>query len=149
MIVPYKRSGLFYRARIGLSRRALMPLVQITLARGRTRDELQAIADGVHRALVETANVPGDDRFQAINEISPEKLHFSPGYLGIERTSSVVFVQITLNLGRSVEVKKALYARIAGLLSQTGMRPEDILVSLVEVPKENWSFGLGLMSYPP
>jgi phenylpyruvate tautomerase PptA (4-oxalocrotonate tautomerase family) len=61
-----------------------------------------------------------------------------------------VFIQVTLNLGRTVEVKKALYARIAeNLAASPGLRKDDVLVSLVEVPKENWSFGGGVMSYPP
>jgi phenylpyruvate tautomerase PptA (4-oxalocrotonate tautomerase family) len=126
-----------------------MPLVRITLAQGRDAAARRAVADGVHRALVATANVPEDDRFQVIHEVPPESLIFSPGYLGIERRGPVVFVQVFLNLGRSVAVKQALYARIADELAATGLRKEDVLVNLVEVPRENWSFGNGAMSYPP
>jgi phenylpyruvate tautomerase PptA (4-oxalocrotonate tautomerase family) len=127
-----------------------MPLVRITLARGRRADELRAIADGVHLALVETANVPPDDRFQAIDEVPPENLHWNATYLGHERTAAVVYVEITLNAGRTPEVKKALYAAIAARLGEKpGLRPDDVLVNLVEVPRENWSFGGGKMSYPP
>lgn len=127
-----------------------MPLVRITLAQGTAAAARRAVADGVHRALVETANVPDDDRFQVIEELPAENLIFSARYLGIERRGPVVFVQVFLNLGRSVAVKQALYARIAAELSGAlGLRKEDVLVSLVEVPKENWSFGNGLMSYPP
>jgi phenylpyruvate tautomerase PptA (4-oxalocrotonate tautomerase family) len=127
-----------------------MPLVHITLARGRSAEDRRAIAEEVHRALVETANVPADDRFQVVREVAPEDLHWDPAYLGISRTAGVVFVQIVLNAGRTVEVKKALYAAIAARLSaRVGIRKEDVLVSLVEVARENWSFGGGLMSYPP
>ena len=127
-----------------------MPLVRITLARGTSPEHRRAVADGVHRALVETANVPQDDRFQSVHEVPAEDLLFDPTYLGQSRTPSVVFVQITLNQGRSVEVKKALYARIAeNLAASPGLRKDDVLVSLVEVPRENWSFGGGVMSYPP
>jgi phenylpyruvate tautomerase PptA (4-oxalocrotonate tautomerase family) len=127
-----------------------MPLVRITLAQGRSAADRRAVADGVHRALVATANVPADDRFQVIDEVPADGLIFSPGYLGIERRGPVVFVQVFLNQGRSVAVKQALYARIAAELSETaGLRKEDVLVNLVEVPKENWSFGNGVMSYPP
>jgi 4-oxalocrotonate tautomerase family enzyme len=60
----------------------------------------------------------------------------------------VVVIQITLNLGRTLEQKRALYRTIADKLTASpGLRREDILVSLVEVPKENWSFGNGEMSY--
>lgn len=126
-----------------------MPLVRITLAQGMSGEARQAVADGVHRALVETAGVPADDRFQVIEELPAQRLVWSPSYLGIERRGPVVFVQIFLNLGRTVEVKKALYASIAQHLATAGVRREDVLVNLVEVPRENWSFGDGLMSYEP
>jgi 4-oxalocrotonate tautomerase len=127
-----------------------MPLVRITLARGRSEADHRAIADGVHQALVETAAVPPDDRFQSVHEVAASDLHWSATYLGLERTAAVVFIQVFLNVGRTVEVKKALYARIAEKLAAApGLRKEDVLVSLVEVPRENWSFGGGVMSYPP
>jgi len=127
-----------------------MPLVRITLVQGASADHRRAIADGVHQALVETAGVPPDDRFQSVHEINASDLHWSATYLGLDRTASVVFIQIFLNVGRTVEVKKALYARIAEkLLASPGLRKEDVLVNLVEVPRENWSFGGGVMSYPP
>jgi phenylpyruvate tautomerase PptA (4-oxalocrotonate tautomerase family) len=127
-----------------------MPLVRITFAQGSSAAVQRAVADGVHRALVETANVPADDRFQVLEEVPADSLIFSPSYLGIERRGPVVFVQVFLNQGRTVAVKQALYARIAAELSSgAGLRKEDVLVNLVEVSKENWSFGNGLMSYPP
>jgi len=127
-----------------------MPLVRITLAQGTGADHRRAIAHGVHQALVETAAVPPDDRFQSVHEVAASDLHWSATYLGLERTASVVFIQIFLNVGRTVEVKKALYARIAERLAASpGLRKEDVLVNLVEVPRENWSFGGGTMSYPP
>jgi len=127
-----------------------MPLVRISLAEGRSATERRAIADSVHQALVETANVPADDRFQVVQQVAPNDLLFDASYLGIARTKDIVFVQIVLNVGRTVEVKKALYAAIAQRLSERpGLRKEDVLVNLVEVPRENWSFGGGVMSYPP
>jgi hypothetical protein len=45
-------------------------------------------------------------------------------------------------------MKKALYARIAGLLAEApGLRAQDVLINLVEVPRENWSFGNGAAQY--
>ena len=125
-----------------------MPLVRITVARGTAPEARRAIADGVHRALVETASVPADDRFQVIQEAAPEDLLFDPGYLGITRTG-VVIVQVFLNQGRTVEVKKALYDRVAANLAAAGVPRGNVLVNLVEVARENWSFGNGAMSYPP
>jgi len=125
-----------------------MPFVRITLSEEHAQKASRTIADGVHRALVETANVPLDDRFQVVEVVAKANLFSDPGYLGIKRKGPPVFIQIFLNQGRTVEVKKALYARIAENISAE-VRKEDILVNLVEVPRENWSFGSGLMSYPP
>ena len=125
-----------------------MPLVQISLREGKSDAYRQAIGDSVHRAMVETINVPALDRFQVITEHSPDSLIYDPTYLGIQRTDEVLFVQITLNAGRSTEQKRALYARMAELLSKSpGVRPQDVLISLVEVARENWSFGNGQAQY--
>ena len=127
-----------------------MPLVRMTLAAGRPAAERRLMADAVHQALVDTANVPADDRFQVVQEVPADGLIWNASYLGQSRSPRVVFIEITLNAGRSVEVKKALYAAIAaGLARAAGLRADDVLVNLVEVPRENWSFGGGVMSYPP
>jgi 4-oxalocrotonate tautomerase len=127
-----------------------MPLVYVTLAEGTTsQDRRTQIADGIYRALIDIADVPEDDRFQVINEVPSANLIYSPDYLGFDRSPSVVFIQIFFNAGRSVDVKRALYARIAENLGAVGVRGDDILINLVEMPKENWSFGRGELSYPP
>ena len=125
-----------------------MPLVRIDLRTGRTPAFRQSLGDLVFRAMHETAKVPAGDHFQVITEHDPAGLRYDPAYLGVVRTEAVVFIQITLNAGRTIEVKKALYARIADLLhSELGIRKEDVLISLVEVVKENWSFGNGIAQY--
>lgn len=127
-----------------------MPLVRITLAAGKTEDAQRRVGEAVHQALVGVANVPQDDLFQVIEVVAPAGLRVTPSYLGLSHTSAVAIVQVFLNTGRTVEVKKALYAAIAdGVAAAAGLRREDVIVSLVEVAKENWSFGNGLMSYPP
>ncbi len=127
-----------------------MPLVRISLREGKPTAYRQAIADAIHRAMVERVNVPPLDRFQVITEYAPESLIYDPTYLGIDRTDDVVFIQITLNAGRTVDMKKALYARIAQLLTvYPGIRPQDVLINLVEVARENWSFGNGVAQYAP
>ncbi len=127
-----------------------MPLVRISLRVGKSAAYHRAIGEGVHRAMVETINVPPLDRFQVITEHSSDDLIYDPRYLEIERSDDVVFVQITLNAGRTVDQKRALYARIAELLAETpGVRPQDVLINLLEVPRENWSFGNGEAQYAP
>lgn len=125
-----------------------MPLVRISLRAGKSEAYRVAIGDAVHRAMVETINVPAQDRFQIITEHDAAGLLYDPSYLGIARTDDLVVVQITLNAGRTTEMKKAFYARLAELLAASpGVRREDVLVSLVEVSKENWSFGNGIAQY--
>ena len=125
-----------------------MPLVRIDLRVGRSEEFRIRLGDLVFAAMHEVANVPAGDRFQVISEHHAHGLIYDPDYLGINRTDEVVFIQITLNSGRSVDVKRMLYARIAELLNtELGMRTEDVLVNLVEVAKENWSFGNGTAQY--
>ena len=125
-----------------------MPFVRIDVLQGRTGEELAAIGDGVHRALVEAFGIPVLDRFQVLAEHAAGRLVFDPEYLGISRSPGVVFVQITMNTGRTLDQKKALFAAIArNLAAKPGVRPEDVLVNLVEVVKENWSFGNGVAQY--
>jgi len=125
-----------------------MPLVRVSLREGKSASYLAAIGESVHRAMVETINVPPDDRFQIFTEHSPEALVYDPGYLGIKRSDDLVVIQITLNAGRTLEAKRVLYRALAERLAKDpGLRKEDVLVNLVEVPKENWSFGNGEMSY--
>jgi 4-oxalocrotonate tautomerase len=84
-----------------------------------------------------------------INEVPSANLIYSPDYRGFDRSPSVVFIQIFFNAGRSVDVKRQLYARIAENLGAAGVRGDDILINLVEMAQENWSFGRGELSYPP
>jgi phenylpyruvate tautomerase PptA (4-oxalocrotonate tautomerase family) len=98
--------------------------------------------------MVETVNVPAQDRFQIITEHARSDFIYDPQYLNIPRTDDLVIIQITLNAGRTTELKKGLYRRIADLLNQeAGIRKEDVFVNLVEVSKENWSFGNGEAQY--
>lgn len=125
-----------------------MPFVKVYLRRGKSPEYLRSVGDAIHEALVATANVPQDDRFQVIHQLEPDLLIAHPSYGGVNRSADLVIVEITLNAGRTVDVKKALYADIAARLQKTvDVRPDDVLVSLVEVTKENWSFGGGRATY--
>lgn len=121
--------------------------MKIYVRNNRTAQEVRAIGDGVHDALVTQANVPADDRFQILNRLDRDAIVAHPSYGGVTRSEDIVIVEITLNAGRSVETKKALYADIAARLERVGVRPDDVMVSLIEVTKENWSFGGGRATY--
>jgi 4-oxalocrotonate tautomerase len=125
-----------------------MPLVRIDLRQGKTPEYRGKISDMIYQAMRETINMPEHDRFHVITDHPADGLVYDPTYLGIHRTDDIVFIQITLNKGRTLEQKKALYAKIAELLAkELGMRPEDLLINLVECAKEDWSFGNGIASY--
>jgi 4-oxalocrotonate tautomerase len=125
-----------------------MPLVHISMRTGKPAAYREAIIDGVYRALRETFNVPEDDQFMTITEHDAANFRFGATYLGVARSQEVVYIQITANNTRTLEQKKALFARIADLLAdKPGMRREDVFVNLVEVLKENWSMGNGLAQY--
>jgi 4-oxalocrotonate tautomerase len=125
-----------------------MPLVRISIRQGTSPEYRQAIADGVHRAMVEALAVPEDDRFQLISEHDKNDLVYDAGYLGIQRSSQIVVVQITLSAGRKPGQKRAFFKRVSELLNQSpGVRAEDVLINLVETAWENWSFGNGEAQY--
>jgi phenylpyruvate tautomerase PptA (4-oxalocrotonate tautomerase family) len=115
---------------------------------GKNADYWRKIGDVVHQAMVETINCPPQDRFQVIHEHPKGNILYTPVYLDIPHTDDLVVIQITLNEGRTVELKKALYRAIAeGLQKAIGLKPQDVFISLVEVKKENWSFGNGVAQY--
>jgi 4-oxalocrotonate tautomerase len=125
-----------------------MPLVRIALIAGKPESHKRKVSDAVHRALVETIAIPAEDRFQIINEYAKTDLIYDPSYLNINRTDDVVIIQITMSAGRTLEVRKSLFKRLADLLhEEAGIRREDVFVNLVETAKENWSFGNGIAQY--
>jgi 4-oxalocrotonate tautomerase len=125
-----------------------MPLVRISLREGKSEEYKKAVAEGVHRAMVEGADVPAQDRFQIITEHPAGGLIYDPTYLGVQRSDDIVLVQITLSTGRKLAQKRKLMKRMAEILQENpGLRPQDLLVNLVEVAWENWSFGNGEAQY--
>jgi 4-oxalocrotonate tautomerase len=125
-----------------------MPLVRIDLQKGKDASYRQKAGRIVYDAMAASIGVPANDHFQVIGEHSAENFVFDPNYLGIHRTSDLIMVQIFLNEGRSVAQKQALYKAIAdGLSAELQLRPQDVLITLVDVKKENWSFGNGIAQY--
>ena len=125
-----------------------MPLVRIALRKGRPAGFGKQVGEIVYRSMVDTINVPQKDHFQIIGEHDADSLIYDPDYLGIARSDGVLFIQITLNEGRTTDMKKALYATIADRLhAELAVRKDDVLINLVEVKKENWSFGNGIAQY--
>jgi phenylpyruvate tautomerase PptA (4-oxalocrotonate tautomerase family) len=125
-----------------------MPLVRIDLIRGKSADYRRTLGDIVYKALIDVINIPEDDKFQVITEHAPGELNVAENYLGNRYSSEVIFIQVTLSSGRSTEIKKAFYRRVVDdIHNQLKMRREDVVINLVEVAKENWSFGGGIAQY--
>jgi phenylpyruvate tautomerase PptA (4-oxalocrotonate tautomerase family) len=125
-----------------------MPFVRIDLMRGKSVQYRKTLGEIVYQAMLDVIDVPKDDKFQIITEHAPEDLNFAGSYLGNHYTNDLIFIQITLTAGRSVERKKAFYKRIVDdLHAQLKLRPDDVLINLVEVTREDWSFGNGIAQY--
>jgi phenylpyruvate tautomerase PptA (4-oxalocrotonate tautomerase family) len=127
---------------------ALVPLVRISLIKGKSPAHVRSIADGVHKALVEIYDVPVNDRFQLIQQLERDDLIYNADYLDIHRTDDIVLINVIASRTRDTATKQAFYKALASNLSENpGLRPEDILIVLSPNDRDDWSFGKGLASY--
>lgn len=127
-----------------------MPFVRIDIGPGHPAGFGSAVGDIVYRAMTTEINVPADDKFQVVTAHAANEINIPTSYLGITYSPGIVFIQVTLNAGRTTELKQKFYRRIADdLHTELQVRKEDVFISLVEVDKENWSFGNGEMQYGP
>jgi phenylpyruvate tautomerase PptA (4-oxalocrotonate tautomerase family) len=125
-----------------------MPLVRVDIKKQQDPTYAKRIGQLIYAALRSAIDVPENDNFQILNEHDEQHFIFDPQYLGIQRSDNLVIIQITLSEGRTLEKKKLLYKTIVdGLNAQLAVRPEDVFINLVEVKKENWSFGNGIAQY--
>jgi phenylpyruvate tautomerase PptA (4-oxalocrotonate tautomerase family) len=127
---------------------AQMPLVRVSLRKGKPAAYRKAILDGIYGAMRSAFDVPEEDRFMVMSEHDETDFSYSNNYLGIARSDDLVIIQITANNTRNVDQKKAFFRQIVeNLKKDPGVRPEDVFINLVEVVKENWSFGNGVAQY--
>ena len=125
-----------------------MPLVRVSLRKGKPIPYRKAVLDGIYRAMRSTFDVPEEDRFMVMSEHDEADFAYSPTYLGIARTDDLVLIQLTVSNTRPREKKQALFRQIVeNLKADPGLRPEDVFINLVEVLPENWSFGNGIAQY--
>jgi 4-oxalocrotonate tautomerase len=125
-----------------------MPLVRIDLVKGKPPAFRKQVGEIIYNAMREIINVPENDKFQIITEHAADEINVAGSYLGNSYTQDVLLIQITLNAGRTVEMRKAFFKRIADdLHDRLKVRREDVVINLVEVAKENWSFGGGVAQY--
>jgi len=125
-----------------------MPLTRIDLKRGKSAQYRTAVCDSVYQAMRETFDVPEDDRFMIVTEYGDGEFVYGAHYLGIERSEDLLIIQLTVSNTRTLAQKKALSQRVVERLAwNPGVRAEDVFINLVEVAKENWSFGRGEAQY--
>jgi phenylpyruvate tautomerase PptA (4-oxalocrotonate tautomerase family) len=122
-----------------------MPLVTVTLRRGKSTDFKPAVLGAVHRALV-ASGVPEADRFQRVIELGPDDFRFDPTYpdVSVPRTDDFVLIEVLLSVGRSVKVKRKILSDIIGSLATApGLNPDNVMVVFKETQWENWAFAGG------
>ena len=127
-----------------------MPFVRIDLSKKYSDDFGRQIGDLVYEAMRQNINLPENDRFQVITRHESAELVTPISYLDVEYSEGIIFIQIVLNEGRTTELKKKFYKAVCdAVVEKLKVRPQDIVIHLVEVNKENWSFGNGEMQYGP
>jgi phenylpyruvate tautomerase PptA (4-oxalocrotonate tautomerase family) len=120
-----------------------MPLVRIDVQKGRTPEELRRLADTVQDVMLDVFAAPPRDRYQIMTEHDKGQIIAEDTGLGFERTDGIVIIQI-FQQGRSAEQKQATYAELAKRLqAECGVRPEDVIISVMANRYVDWSFGLG------
>lgn len=110
-----------------------MPLVKISICKGRSREEKKVLLDAVHSALVDAFEIPIGDRHQILVEVEPDNFEYPEG-----KTKDYTIIEMTVFPGRSVEAKRKLYQNIVGNLQKLNIQPNDVLIVLKEPPLENW-----------
>ncbi len=128
-----------------------MPLVRINLSKSASAETIRTVSEVIYDAMINVASVPANDKFQIITRHADDELVYpAEGYLGVTYTPGIVFIQVTWNAGRTIEVKKAFYKAVAeGISKKTEVRIQDVFISLIDVAREDWSFGNGEMQYAP
>jgi 4-oxalocrotonate tautomerase len=120
-----------------------MPVTRIAIREGKTPEYKQALMDEIYEAMRETVAIKDGDRFMAVTEHGDHEFAYGR-FLGIDRTDDLVQIQVFWARGKTADAKLAMYKRIVErLAARPGVRPENVLISVLETAAENWSFGNG------
>ena len=121
-----------------------MPFARIDLIQGKTPEYRAAVADIVYRGIVDVLKAPDGDRFVVVGEHQPDNLIYDPDFLGFSRSPDFILIQVTSTVGNERETKFAFYRFVADeLKAKLSVRPDDIMINMVFVAREDWSFGIG------
>ena len=119
-----------------------MPLVTISLLKGKSQEYIKAVADGINSALIETMGFPDDDRYQVIHQLDPECLQLQT------RDGDRVMLHLVMRAGRSNKSKQAFYQKaVANLSRNPGIDPANVLITITENHDIDWSFRDGVAQF--
>lgn len=117
-----------------------MPLIQIDLDREVFDSLGEQLSSAVHQAQLDTLDIPADDLFQVFTPHGPGELRFDPGYNGVDR-QRLVLMRVTMVHMYPVSTKRRFFEAVAKRFDEVGVRPEDLLISVVENGFEDWYAG--------
>lgn len=119
-----------------------MPLVTISILKGKTPEYIKAVADGINSAVIETMAFPDDDRFQIIHQLDPECLQLQT------REGDRVMMHLVMRAGRSNKSKQAFYRKaVENLERNPGIDPANVLITITENHDIDWSFRDGVAQF--
>ena len=110
-----------------------MPIVKVSLLKGKSKEEKKALSDAIHASLIKAFKIPEGDRIQRIFEFEPENFDIPEG-----KTSNYTLIEIVAFPGRSLDAKRKLYQTIVQNLKELEIQPSDLLIVLKEPPLDNW-----------
>ena len=120
-----------------------MPLLKLDIIQGRNEQQLKALLDVTHQAMVQAFEVPASDRYQCVTQHRPGELVLQDTGLGYTRSAKVVLLTV-ISRPRSEQQKATFYRLLAEKLqAECDLSPDDLIVSLVENTDADWSFGRG------
>lgn len=119
-----------------------MPLVNISILKGKSPEYIKAVTDGINSAVIETMGFPDDDRYQIVHEVEQHCLQYQ------DRTEDRVMMFLIMRAGRSNKSKQAFYAKVTeNLAKDPGIKPENVLISIAENHDIDWSFKDGVAQF--
>jgi phenylpyruvate tautomerase PptA (4-oxalocrotonate tautomerase family) len=122
-----------------------MPLAKIHVVEGRYDEaRIAKVSGAVQAALMNTLRIPPEDFYQLIFEFPKKRFLHTPSFVGMHYTDDLIVLEITFIQGRTKETRLALLKDInARVAAAAGLSPDDLLITLYEIPGENISFGQG------
>jgi phenylpyruvate tautomerase PptA (4-oxalocrotonate tautomerase family) len=119
-----------------------MPLVTISILKGKSPEYIKAVADGINAAVIETMGFPEDDRYQIIHQLEPTCLEFQ------SRDEDRVMMHLIMRAGRSNKAKQAFYKKcVENLAKNPGIKPANVLITITENHDIDWSFRDGVAQF--